>query len=93
MYDKQYWYNLLLYGRFSLGPFVISLNEDIVRIFHSRTDQTYRFPRDESYEKMRDLCRLLHYDMRYLLKNYKPKSYQYLAESERRFQESRPGKR
>ena len=85
MTDKEHWHSLLLYKRFSIGPFVVSLTNDTVRVFHSRKNQTYRFPKKESFERMQDLCRVYHYDIHYLLQSCKPKSVQYLAESERRF--------
>lgn len=71
---KQRCEHLLASGGYSIGQFSITVEGDIVRIYHYRTKQVHFFPRELSFEAMEQLCKARGYDLSYLLNNYYPKS-------------------
>jgi len=71
---KQRWEHLLASGGYSIGQFSVTVQGDIVRIYHYRTKQVHFFPRELSFEGMEQLCKERGYDLSFLLNNYYPKS-------------------
>jgi len=69
------WNHLLRSGGYSIGYFSITLSEDQVRVYHYRTGEVTRFPKDDSFVEMERLCQERGYDLSYLLQNYYPKTY------------------
>ncbi|MCF7803766.1 MAG: hypothetical protein K9N46_00505 [Candidatus Marinimicrobia bacterium] len=79
-FSRKIWEHLLSSGGYSIGQFSVTVNDDQVRVYHYRTRNVARFPKEDSYEEMEKLCRERGYDLPYLLKNYYPKSFRSLKE-------------
>ncbi|HKJ67322.1 MAG TPA: hypothetical protein VKA68_05155 [bacterium] len=92
-FEKALWNSLIASGEFSLGQFVVSVHEQTVRVFHSRSRTITHLNKDSSFTEMSELCRRYGYTLTYLLRSTQPKTYHILQESEARFRRGRPPRR
>ncbi len=72
---RMKWNQMLLSGGYSIGYFTVTVENETVRVYHSRTRHVAHFTIEDSYEGMERLCKERGYNLDYLLKNYIPKSF------------------
>jgi len=80
---RKTWENLLSTGGYSIGYFSVTVEDDKVRVFHSRTKEVTYLDRENAYEGMERLCERRGYNLEHLLKYYHPKSFRSVNRTER----------
>lgn len=76
---RKTWEHLLATGGYSIGLFSVTVEDDLVRIYHYRTQEVHHFRKEDSYRGMQELCEERGYDLPLLLKFYYPKSFRTLT--------------
>ena len=83
---NKYWYDLLNYDEFTIGPFNVEVLNDTIRVRQNQRDKVYIYSREGSYFAMKNLCTKFNLNLHGLLDQVQLFEYPYLAESEQRFQ-------
>lgn len=76
---RKIWDQLLKYGGYSIGYFSVTVDEDCARVFHYRTKEICRCPREKSYDAMEIVCNKRGYSLPDLLTHFYPKSFRSLT--------------
>lgn len=72
---KNLWERLLNIGIFSIGPFVVSVHGELIRVYHMRMNDICYCSRKVSFYEMKRLCSERGYTFDYLLSRSSPKSF------------------
>ncbi len=75
MPPKRLWERLLDIGVFSIGPYVVSVQGEHIRVYHMRMNDMCHCSRRASFHEMERLCSERGYTFNYLLSRSLPKSF------------------